>query len=254
MEKLIHNILDTYHEIFNISPISVTIKFSENVYKDTYELSPDCDKINAERNKRWIESLNGTIVVPEYVGEDFCILINKAYKDREPYNWVGTLCHELTHIYDYIDIANDLGSLRYKDYAKNEHSQMFELWTEFHARARGHYCLRNYIYKGDINNGEIANYNFTRELPFQVNNFLTLYQSNQGKGTLYEQVYPVMQFLGRLYVWKKLFPDNYTVETVHGILEKYKWMEELFYFLEENDEYDKVHQSFDQMKKIIEMN
>jgi len=254
MEELIYNILDTYHEIFKISPISVTIKFTENIYKDAYELTPDCYKIDVKRKKLWIESLNGTVIVPEYVGEHFHILINKAYMESDSYSWVGTLCHELTHIYDYIDIANDLGSLRYRDYGLSRYSTMFELWTEFHARARGHYCFRKYAYKEYISNSEVINSNITSELPLQLNNCVTLYQSNKDKGTLYDQVYPMMQFLGRLYVWKKLYSDKYTAEVVHDILAGYKWVENLFYFFEENDEYDKVRQSFDQMEKIIELN
>lgn len=254
MEKLINNIIDTYHENFKSSPLSVTIKFTENMYKDSYELAPDCNKINVKNNKRWTESLNGTVIVPEYVGEDFNILIDKAYMESDSCSWVGTLCHELTHIYDYIDIASDLGSIRYGDYSLYRYSSMFELWTEIHARARGHYCLRNYVYKGDISSSEVVNYNFTSELPIQLNNFVTLFQSNKDKGTLYERVYPVLQFLGRLYVWKKLYSDKYTVEVVHDILADYKWVEDLFYFFEENDEYHKIRQSFDQMESIIGIN
>ncbi len=221
-------------------------------FKDAYELSPDCDKINAERNKRWIESLNGTIVVPEYVGEDFHILINKAYMDRESDNWGGTLCHELTHIYDYIDIANDLDSLRYKDYAKNEHSQMFEFWTEFHARVLGHNCLRYYVSDGDIKNEYYVKENLKNEMPFQVNHLIKEYQANQDN--FFQQVYAVVQFLGRLYVWEKLFPKYYTESNIHSILGNNEWMEEIYCFLKENDEYYKVHDSFGQMKKIFEMN
>lgn len=250
MEELINKIINTYHEIFKTSPISVMIKFSENVYKDAYELAPVCDKANLEKNKIWVYSLNDTIIKPEYVGEDFCILINKAYKDREPYNWVGTLCHELTHIYDYIDIANDLGSLRYNEYSRSKNYSMFELWTEFHARACGHYCLRNYISNGDVSNSEMADDNLTNELPFFVNRYLNGYQNKQGN--LYDQFYSIMQFLGRLYVWEKIFPQNYTKEAIHNILIKHSWMEELFYFLKEHDEYDKVHHSFEHMKKILE--
>ena len=129
--------------------------------------------------------MNGTVIVSEYVGEHFHVLIDKAYMESDTYSWVGTLCHELTHIYDNIDIANDSGSLRYRDYGLSRYSTMFELWTEFHARARGHYCLRNYSYKGEISNSEVVSYNFTKELPTQFNNFVTLYQSNKDKDTLY---------------------------------------------------------------------
>lgn len=34
---------------------------------------------------------------------------------------------------------------------------MFEFWTEFHARARGHYCFRNYTSDGDIKNEYYVN-------------------------------------------------------------------------------------------------
>ena len=192
---------------------------------------------------------SGTIVVPENVGDEFIILIDSSNPNCDSSSWIGTLCHELTHVYDYIEFSNDLGDATYKNYSKHENFNMLRIWSEFHARARGHYCLRYFLSNGDVKNNRHMEENLKEELPKMMENCSNNFHFCPYD--LYKQMYPIMQFLGKLYIWEKLFPMNYTREAIHNILGDSKWLEELYYFLREHDEYDKVCNSFDQMKKMI---
>lgn len=252
MNELIQMIFDLYSKEFNVPQIEVSVIFSDDLYDSLYNLSSNMNKRSIENSKEWIRSLNGTIAVPECIGEAFSIIINKNYAKEDNFNWVGTLCHELTHIYDYMDITKHLNCNNYSEYTVKKNADMFQLWTEFHARARGHYCLRYIVSEGDIKNSFYENYNFTTEMPFQVKHFCNEYRLNQGKG--YEQMYAVVQFLGRLYVWEKLFPEKYTSETIHRIIGENEWLEKLYYFLKDKNEFEEVKDSFGEMKDILRLN
>lgn len=252
MDELIERIFSVYRKEFSTPQIEVTVVFSDDVYDTLYGLSSNTNRKIIEQSKEWIRSLNGTIVTPDRIEEAFSIIINKNYVQEENCNWVGTLCHELTHIYDYMDITKYLNCNDFNEYSNKKNADMFQIWTEFHARARGHHCLRCFASGGDMQNSFIENYNFNTEMPFQVKHFSNEYSNNQGDG--YKQMYAVAQFLGRLYVWEKLFPNNYTPQTIHHIIGENRWIEELYNFFKEKDEFDKVKDSFGEMKEILCLN
>lgn len=248
MQINIDDVFYVYEEIYKTAPVSVSVVETNNIY-DTYcKLSPDYDIENIENQKEWIKELSGTIVVPENVRDEFSILINSSNPNCDSNSWVGTLCHELTHVYDHIEFSNDLGDAIYKNYSKHENFNMFRIWSEFHARARGHYCLRYFLSDGNVKNVFHLEENLKEELPSSLERLHKYF--NRCPNDLYTQMYPVMQFFGKLYIWEKLFPLNYTREKVRDIFGNQK-LEELYYYFKEHDEYDKVRNSFNQMRTMI---
>lgn len=246
MQIKIDDVLHVYEEFYKTSPVSISVVYTDNIYDAYCKLSSDIE--NIENQKEWIKELTGTIVVPEDVGDNFFILINSSNPDCNSNSWIGTLCHELTHVYDHIEFSNDLGCAKYKNYSKHENFNMFRIWSEFHARARGHYCLRYFSSDGNVKNEYHMEENLKEELTSSIERLHKNF--NRCPIDLYAQMYPVMQFFGKLYVWEKLFPLNYTREKVRDIL-GYQKLEELYYYFKEHDEYDKVRYSFNQIRTMI---
>lgn len=69
------------------------------------------------------------------------ILISKSVIDGQ-YTFVGTICHELTHIHDYVDFAEYYCAGDYTMLDDCEEMRVFYYWTEFHARKLGYSFLR----------------------------------------------------------------------------------------------------------------
>ena len=90
---------------------------------------------------------NALTIPPKESDGHFSILIDTKYfaesleKDN---NWAGTVARELLHVYDFIEYANLIDchdSDVILDLGKH---WMFNIWTEFHAKAIGCCYVRKY--------------------------------------------------------------------------------------------------------------
>ena len=89
-------------------------------------------------------------IPPKESDGHFSILIDTKYfaesleKDN---NWAGTVARELLHVYDFIEYANLIDCHDYDVILDLGEHWMFNIWTEFHAKAIGYYYIRKYTFK-----------------------------------------------------------------------------------------------------------
>lgn len=242
-----------FYTFTNIKKMNVEIIITDDIYLEKVKHSNNINRENIIMNKEWIESLNGTVCEPLNLEDSYIILINKNYMEKsENYEWVGTVCHELTHVWDYIEYSKIKGYDSYEVLREDSNINMFLQWSEFHARYIGHYVLRKILHQHELKSQIALIDLLQRELPFQMKSFFDNYNDPKNYGN---QLYFIMHFLGRLKVWMELFPNYFKNDVIKHILGKdNEWLNELFIFLNKNDTVELVNDKFNDMEKIIMKN
>lgn len=246
----IDEVIVEFYLFTKIKEINVEIIITDDIYSEKIKYSNVNNRESILKQKAWIESLNGSISEPTNLNDKFIVLINKSYIENcENNEWVGTVCHELTHVWDYIEYAKIKGYKTYEELANDVKFNLFIHWSEFHARYVGHYILRKVLQPGVLKTEMALNDLLRRELPFQINYFVYNYNDSQNNGN---QLYYIMQFLGRLKVWIELFPEYFKEDVIKQILgEDNKWLNELFKFLNKYDTLELVKDKLDEIENIL---
>lgn len=249
-----NSIVDNYINTRKLPHINIEVVIAEDFFDSYLNRSISSQHADIIENKTWINSLNGSVAFPKNVDGKYNIILSKQYimecLDNENVNFIGTICHELTHVYDHIEYMKLLGITDFEVAPRRPNYDMFNHWTEFNARKIGYMYLRNYVID-DPYSQEIINHVIQTELPLQINNFFGSYSSTtDGK----QQVYSTMQFLGRLKAWKEIYPQIFNQSFLHELLKTNTWMIDLFSFLDENDVLEKAFNNFNQMKDILRTN
>lgn len=254
IKNIANEIINKYCEIRNIDKLpEVSVEIVEDLYSECVQKSADAVKEDLKAQKEWMQTLNGTIVFPECYTEPFGILIKKSYIEEcirnNNCNWIGTLCHELTHVIDYVNAMEYTANYKMEDFIKARCYEAFAYWTEFNARRYGHYLLRCYEHGEFLKSTIALNDLINREIPYQMQ----LWAEGFGEGkNASDAMYSTMQFLGRLKVWKDLFPDCFDENMLGQIFEPNEWIKELFSYLEESDTVEKLLNSFEVMERIFQ--
>ena len=125
--------------------------------------------------------------------------------------------------------------------------RMFLHWTEFHARAIGHYFLRKYTFE-DFKDPVHIEHIVNTELPFQIN-----YMAEEVSKTddADRQLYVIVHFLGRIAVWQHLYPTTFNDKFIHQLTNNNPWMEELYDLLTQYDSLEGIYPHFDEMEDIL---
>lgn len=253
LEKRIAVLLEEFKQEYNCYDLNVKVIASNNLYEDKLRLASNRRRIEIERRKEWIQTMNGTVSEPDNLSDTFIVLINKEYIQSCKYNeWIGTLYHELTHVLDYVKLGKMLQTMNFKDIEEYVHGLAFLNWSEFNARRKGNYRLRCEMHGKDICSLEALNQLLQKELPYQMSTFVDGYQRAGNDGLI--QIYCTMQFLGRLKVWKDLFPSYFTRSFIHDILGNNIWMEKMFCLLDANPEFEEIFLHFEEMENIFKGN
>ena len=201
------SILDDYASSCGVEPFDGQIIIAEDMAK-TYLSVRCCDASDCDVNLSDIQKYHGLTVQPISNDGLFTIILNKDYIvdciNKNNIDWVGTLVHEAVHVNDFKDYFQLVNATSYDElYEYNPHA-IFLHWTEFHARAIGHYFLRKYTF-GDKQDSEQARYILETELPYHINNMFEAYHAtNNGD----QQMYYIVHFIGRMYIWQKLFSEH----------------------------------------------
>lgn len=99
------------------------------------------------------------MVAPGSTSEMFTVLLNRRIIQESlndgNVNWVGTIAHETTHVIDYLNYADLLGVADFEGILSISENAMFQLWTEFHARARGYYFVRKYSFEDMFDESQV---------------------------------------------------------------------------------------------------
>lgn len=243
-------LLTDFFSTFNIEPFPVKFSVVEDISKAYFELRPD--HVSKLSNTNKLNEFNGMTVPPKDFNEKFTILLNNKYilDSIANRNWIGTFAHEATHVNDYIEYAKIIGVSDYDILLDTGNFRMFQIWTEFNARAKGYYFLRKHSLE-NICDESILQHILEFELPYHSKN---LYESYHSTNNGDEQMYYVSHFLGRLHILKELYPNQFTDEFIFEYLKTNKWMYELFNFFCTHTKLEEAYKDFDEMKEILRTN
>lgn len=210
LEKITQMAVDTFYIFKRRETIKLKIEYVDDLYTRRLQLAHTEKEINDIINsKNFIRGLNGTMILPKSKDETFYILISKAILNDTYF--IGTIIHELTHIYDFIDFASAFCNDNYEIVESHNLFGMFYYWTEFNARRNGYYYYRKIIFKIeglDLSEEEQVNHILTSEYKLHYNRLLENLREYYNDHNERKYIYYIVQFMGRLSVLEELFPKK----------------------------------------------
>lgn len=247
---IIQSILQDYASSCNVEPFDGKVIITNEMSKTYQETRGDLVE-SGKSNMYDIQQYHGLTVQPSDIDGKFTILLNEDYilesKTKHNVDWIGTLVHEAVHVNDFKNYYKIVSPNSYDElYDYNLH-RMFLYWTEFHARAIGHYFLRKYTLV-DFRDSKYVNYILETELPYQMN-YMVNEVSKTDNGD--RQMYVIVHFLGRLATWRYLYPQIFDNAFINELTNNNPWMGELFYLFIKHPTLEKIYTHFDDMKTII---
>lgn len=252
-EQVVQTIVADYFNTFNITPISIKYSVVDDMVKAYTKLRPE----HAKKEPQKIATLNqynGSTVAPENVNEMFTILLNQNFI-QESYNngnanWIGTIAHETTHVIDFTEYAVLLKAKNYEDILNISKNAMFQLWTEFNARAKGYYFVRKYTFDNMFDESQVSDI-INVEIPAQEG---LLFKNYHATTDGMQRAYLVSHYLGRLYALQQIFPKSFTDEQVKNLIPPNPWMYKWFLFLKSHTKLEEAYPCFEEMKNILREN
>ncbi|MBO5109686.1 MAG: hypothetical protein J6D21_03120 [Clostridia bacterium] len=250
LEEFFYDIITDYVETCQVQQFDSNIIVTYDMKEEYIKLRNDLVE-NGKRNPDDIQKYNGLTVQPKETNGVFTILLNANYMlenyQNNTIDWVGTLVHEAVHVNDFKDYFQLVNATSYDElYEYNPHA-IFLHWTEFHARAIGHYFLRKYTlddFKNEIHIQHIVD----TELPYQTD---YLVEQLNGFEDSNSKVYVIMHYLGRLAVWRYLYPHYFNDQYINSMMKNNAWMKDLFNILIQYDSLEKIYPHFDEIEQIL---
>lgn len=251
--KLISKVWVDYCVDFEKEALSiVNFCITDNLDQEYRKIRPDHEEKFLEQIEN-INNYNALTITPSQTNENFYVLLDSKYfleSLEKNNNWVGTVAHELTHIYDFIEYADLIDCHDYDTILDLNKHWMFNIWTEFHAKAIGYYYVRKYTFNDVYDESQIE-YIMQDELPTHSKDMFDSYHTSDNA---FNQMYAVTHFLGRLFVWEKLFPDYFTENMIRQLLGSNRWMLDTYIFLKNHIKLDAAYRDFEELKDILRQN
>ncbi len=252
-EQIVQTIVADYFSVFEIDPVSIRYSIVDDMPQAYKELRPD-HAIKEPEKIASMDKYNGIMVAPGSTSEMFTVLLNRRIIQESlndgNVNWVGTIAHETTHVIDYLNYADLLGVADFEGILSISENAMFQLWTEFHARARGYYFVRKYSFEDMFDESQVPDI-INREIPAQEQ---LLYQNYHATDDGIQQAYLVSHYLGRLYALQIIFPNAFTNDQIKALIPPNPWMYKWFLFLKSHTELESAYLCFEEMKDILREN
>jgi hypothetical protein len=155
LRQITKMVLDVFYSSTRREEIRLEIEYVDDIYNRLLELAySDKQKDDIAKSKAFITGLNGTMIMPKTRDGVHYIVISKTYLD-ETLSFMGTIVHELTHIYDFIDFASEFCDGSYELIEQHDLFKIFYYWTEFNAKRNGYSYYRNIVYQNKNNNPSI---------------------------------------------------------------------------------------------------
>lgn len=257
-EELFNPIIELYYMLNpTMERIPVNVVLTDNLNRTHCELRPEYrDKLITENDESG-NDYNGRMVVPHSITEPISILINtekiEQYTKDGSLTWIGTISHELTHAIDYYQMARKESLTYYDPLEEIASHQMFQLWSEYHARKLGYMLLRKVHDEfGNLDSEQQQiEYIKDEEWPSHKDKYYSDYHATED-GNL--QLYLTMQLLGRYSAWCDLFPDVFNEETLSTEFFFAPWMGHLFSFLRKRETLDTVYPDLDDLRCVLAEN
>ena len=251
INNIIQSVLQDYALTCGVTPFNGKVIITEDMAKSYLDLRSDLVQ-NGMSDITDIQRYHGLTVQPMVADGTFTILLNKDYivesMNKQNVDWLGTLVHEAVHVNDFKDYFRIISPDSYDElYDYNQH-RIFQYWTEFHARAIGHYFLRKYTldnFKDAVHIENLLNV----ELPYQINYMVTEVAATDNAD---RQMYVVVHFLGRLATWQHLYPETFNARFIKILTNRNPWLEELYYSLTKYDTLEDAYLHFTDIKGILD--
>ncbi len=170
---------------------------------------------------------------------------------------MGTICHELTHIHDYIDFAYEYCNGNLELINSHELQSIFFFWTEFHARCLGYLFYRTMVYA--LNNVTIskeAQLEHIKTTEYQLH-YKTLYddiwKAHRNHNNTY-YLYSIVNYLGRVSAWGIIFKDDLELDNFipDYLVDQYgDRIYNLFHLLQSMKNFDLVKDKLKVLEQII---
>lgn len=252
-KEKIEEVTQDYYTTFGIASLPVTHIVTNDMKKTYTDIRPDFAAENPDKMAT-AQMYNGLMVPPAELDGTFTVLLNYSYVQeslrKKNMNWVGTIAHETTHINDYIEYARLINEPSYDQLQSIDEHGMFQLWTEWNARAKGYYFVRKYTFN-DLHDDQQVKDIMKIELPAQSKLLAQNYSSTQSG---FQQAYYVAHYLGRLHTLQQLFPGSFTNKYIQDHLRPNDWMYDWFEFFCKYNKLPEVYEHFEEMKDILRQN
>lgn len=253
LTELISKVWIDYCAEFKKEPLLiVNFCITDDLEQEYRKIRPDHEEKFSKQMKNF-NNYSALTITPSQTNENFYVLLDsKCFVEsiQKDNNWAGTVAHELTHVYDHMEYADLIDCHDYDVIIDLNQHWMFNIWTEFHAKAIGYYYVRKYSFK-DIHDTSQVEYILQKELPLRFQEMVDLYNSST---VMYNQMYAVAHFLGRLFVWEKLFPDYFTEKMIQKLLGVYKWILDTYTFLINHFKLEEAYKDFEELEDILRQN
>ena len=250
LPNIINSILWDYASTCGVEPFNGKVIVADNMADSYKKVRNDL----VEEGKTNIDELNnyhGLAVQPLENNGEFTILINKEYVletvTKHNVDWIGTLVHEATHVNDFKDYFKIIHPKSYDDLYEYDLHRIFLYWTEFHARAIGHYFLRKYTLENfkDISH---IDHILSTELPYHINYLVQEVGATQDPD---RQMYVIAHFLGRIAVWQYLYPETFNSDFICELTNSNPWIKDLYDVFVNYKSLDEIYPHFDKVEEII---
>lgn len=251
LEEPITELMADFFMTFNFEPFPINIFFTNDLWGTYFKLRPD---YKSKFNEEHMSDYNGTLVPPLQLDGNYTVVVNNNYLlediQKGCFSWVGTIIHETTHARDFIQYTKIIGAQSYDEVLDTTKHRMFHIWTEFNARRHGYYFVRKYSFSNMRDDAQLPSILQT-EIPYHLDYMFKEYHAtNDG----WKQIYVVTQFIGRLSVWKELFPQYFTYRKIKVLFSVNEWMYYLFRFLDGYQELSEAYNHFEELRKILQRN
>ncbi|MDD5791458.1 MAG: hypothetical protein PUD22_02610 [Erysipelotrichaceae bacterium] len=255
ISRIFEEIIVDYVKEYNLTDL-VMPKYilSDDLTKAYLEIRPR-DMSIIGHNKDDLNGFNGYMIPPEELDGTFIVLINRVVLldniNNKKMDWVGTIVHETTHAQDFSKYAKILKVKNYDELRSADTYDMFSLWTEINARAKGYYFVRKYT-QGELLDSEVAfNHTIKVEIPYQYQLLVENYHGTQNGN---KQAYLFAQYIGRLFTLQKIFPKQFDDEWIYKHFVGCPWAAEWFMFFKKHNSLEDASKHFDEMKTILGQN
>lgn len=250
IENIITSLVELYFKHFEIeTKAQIQIRIVDDLAKEHTKLRPDSAEIFT--NLESLNNQNGRLIPPLDKDGIYYVLFNKKILlDRIKNNdstFAGTIAHELTHAVDYYDFKH----IDDKNYSEDDLMfNMFQLWSEFHARKLGYKFIR-YIVSDALpkNINDQVKYIKNKELPFQLDYFNSSFMEAKG---IINKSYELMQFLGRFSVWRELSLAEFNNQFIIDKFDDNDSIIDVLEFLEENSTVEMIHDKLSDLLNVLD--
>ena len=214
-----HRQYKKFKEIPNEIDSDFKVIVTSDFKKDYYDYSSKKDQV--EIDKVGVPELNGIVIMPDTEQLNFTVLISQ--KQFEDLNYIHTLIHEFTHVYDYFQYFSEFGNVYIKGVSEKDEKYFWEFynWSEYHAKRLG--TLYYSVISWHLEYGEelppsgkyefVVNF-YSRELEQKIRTFNeSLNSMDPNRNNLFWELFQeIMAYYGRLSVFQgeklDIYPDS----------------------------------------------